>query len=123
MTEDERNEIEEIKHLILRMNGNGKVIRHWLMQIVGMIVGGLILAGSFFLFGLPDKITATAEAKAESAIKHHSEVLEPRLGAIEDNIAAIKSDLTEITKAQQSMGQSIAALEGGSNHGRGDQSK
>jgi len=75
-----KNEIEEVKNLILSTNGNGKTIRNWLMQITGGIVVGLVIAGSLFLFGLPDKITATAEAKAEAAIKHHSEVLEPRLG-------------------------------------------
>ncbi len=118
-----KREIEELKRLILSTNGNGKTIRHWLMQITGGIVAGLVIAGSLYLFGLSGKITATAEAKAESAIKHHSEVLEPRLTSIESSITGIQDNISKIADTQQSMGQSLAALQARAGVVRGDETK
>jgi len=101
-------QISELKELVVMQN-NAKN-RPLLMQIGGTIATTLILASLFFLFGLPDKITATAEAKATIAIQHHNDVLEPRLRAIECNVTDTKAALCDIAKAQQAMGVNIAEM-------------
>ncbi|MCK9598340.1 MAG: hypothetical protein M0R06_04825 [Sphaerochaeta sp.] len=101
MTAEERKELDEIKTMlatVIAANGNGKGIRPWLGQGMTTLFTAFLLAGAFFLFGLPEKITATAETKAQNAIQHYSEVLNPRLTAIETNIADIKTNVGEIQK-------------------------
>jgi len=131
MEMDEQRELEEMRRLlestVVRMeniigNGNNHT-RVWITQSALTIVTALLIAGAFFLFGLPERITAVAEEKANLAIRHNNEVLEPRLRSIEENIAAIKVGLSDIRVSQESMGRSISALEGMSRQGKGDQSK
>ncbi len=107
MTAEERKEFDEMKNLLERtaiwtekMAGNGSQTKAWLNQGVTTVVTALLLAGTFFLFGLPERITAVAEEKAEVAIKHYSEVLEPRLKSIEISVDEIK---TNVGKIQESM--------------------